>query len=555
MATDQTPPARPAAAGTTDPPRAGRKEWTGLYVLLLPLLLVSMDVSVLYFAVPFISRDLQPSSTQQLWIFDVYGFVLAGLLITMGSLGDRIGRRLLLLMGAAAFSLASVAAAYSRTAGELITARAVLGIAGATLMPSTLALIRNMFHDEKQRRTAIAIWTAGTMSGIALGPVLSGVLLDHFWWGSVFLINVPFMLALLALAPVLVPEFRAPQRGRFDLIGSVLSLGAVLPVIYGIKEIAADGPDAVRCLSIAVGVAVGAAFVVRQARARAPMIDLKLFRSRGFTGSVAMSLVAMFALVGFAIFTTQYLQSVLGMTPLTAALWSLVPMAGTMIAAPATRLLVERIDRAYVAAGGFATAAAGFAALTQLQAGSPLAFLLIAAGVYAGGVVAVMSVANELIMGAVPPGRAGAAAAVVETATEFGGAAGIAVLGSIGVAAYRTGLAAAAPAGTPPGALAAARDTLGGAVTVASQLPGRAGAGLLAAARVSFSHGLNEAALGAAAVMLLAAVVSAVFFRGVRPVCAAAARGEAQQGEPEPGKGQPAGTRPGEARPGGPLTA
>src|SRR5215469_258381 len=206
-------------------PAAGPKAWTGLVVLLLPLLLVSMDVSVLYFAVPFISRDLQPTSTQQLWIFEVYGFVLAGLLITMGSLGDRIGRRRLLLLGAAAFSLASLGAAYSHSAAELIAARAVQGVAGATLMPSTLAPIRNMFHDQKQRRKAIGIWTGATMSGIALGPVLSGVLLDHFWWGSVFLINVPFMVMLVLLASALVPEFRAPQPGRFDLLSSVLSLG------------------------------------------------------------------------------------------------------------------------------------------------------------------------------------------------------------------------------------------------------------------------------------------------------------------------------------------
>ena len=228
------------------PARAGAREWTGLGVLLLPLLLVSMDVSVLYFAVPFISRDLQPSSVQQLWIFDVYGFVLAGLLITMGSLGDRIGRRRLLLIGALAFSLASLGAAYSHTASELIAARALQGVAGATLMPSTLALIRNMFRDQQQRRTAIAIWTSGTMSGIALGPVLSGFLLDHFWWGSVFLINIPFMIMLLALAPALVPEFRAPQPGRYDLLSSVLSLCAVLPVIYGIQEIAANGVSAAR---------------------------------------------------------------------------------------------------------------------------------------------------------------------------------------------------------------------------------------------------------------------------------------------------------------------
>jgi len=508
--------------------RAGRKEWTGLAVLLLPLLLVSMDVSVLYFAVPFIAKDLEPTSTQQLWIFDVYGFVLAGLLITMGSLGDRIGRRRLLLIGAAAFSLASLGAAYSQTAEQLIAARAVQGIAGATLMPSTLALIRNMFHDEKQRRTAIAVWTGGTMSGIALGPVISGVLLNHFWWGSVFLINVPFMVLLLALAPALVPEFRAPQAGRFDLISSVLSLGAVLPAIYGIKEIAAYGLDLGRVLWIAAGVAVGAAFVVRQARSPAPMIDLRLFRNRGFTGSVAMNLVAMFAIVGFAIFTTQYLQSVLGMSPLTAALWSLVPMAGTMAAAMVTRVAVQHVDRAYVAAGGFLISGAGFAALTQLHARSPLAFLLITATIYAGGIVGVMTVGNELIMGAVPPERAGAAAAVVETATEFGAALGIAVLGSVGIAAYRSSLAALAPAGTPAPALAAARDTLGGAVTVAGQLPRDIGTGLLAAARTAFTHGLNNAALGASVVMLLAAVASAAFFRGVRVEAPPAAAGQPQ---------------------------
>src|SRR5215468_1378875 len=455
QAQNQAPhPAHPAPAR----PRAGRREWTGLAVLLLPLLLVSMDVSVLYFAVPFISAGLAESSTQQLWIFDIYGFVLAGLLITMGSLGDRIGRRRLLLFGAAAFSLASLGAAYSQTAGQLIAARAVLGIAGATLMPSTLALIRNMFHDEKQRRTAVAIWTGGTMSGIALGPVISGVLLNHFWWGSVFLINIPFMILLLILGPLLVPEFRAPQAGRFDLISSVLSLGAVLPVIYGIKEIAADGLALSHALWIVAGLAVGAAFIVRQARIPAPMIDLTLFRSRGFTGSVAMNLVAMFAIVGFAIFATQYLQSVLGMSPLTAALWSLVPMVGTFTAAPLAQMLAGRIDRAYLAAGGFLVAAAGFAGLTQLQPRSPIVFLLICATIYAGGIVAVMTVGNELILGAVPPERAGAAAAMVETATELGAALGIAILGSVCVAAYRSQLAVSAPPGIRPADLAVARD-------------------------------------------------------------------------------------------------
>ena len=498
--------------------KAGGREWTGLAVLLLPLLLVSMDVSVLYFAVPFISRDLEPSSTQQLWIFDVYGFVLAGLLITMGSLGDRIGRRRLLLIGAFCFSLASVGAAYSHSAGELIAARAIQGVAGATLMPSTLALIRNMFHDEKQRRTAIAIWTSATMSGIALGPVLSGFLLDHFWWGSVFLINVPFMLMLLALGPALVPEFRAPRAGRFDFIGSGLSLATVLPVIYGMQEISANGPQPANVAAIVAGVAVGAVFLRRQARSRAPMIELALFRSRGFTGAVALNLVSMFAIVGFAIFATQYLQSVRGMSPFTAALWSMVPMAGTMTAVPLSQLLVQRVDRGYIAAGGLLVAAAGFALLTHAQADSGLWFVLLGASIYAGGVVTAVTVGNELVMGAVPPDRAGAAAAIVETSSEFGGALGMAVLGSIGVAVYRSDLAHTAPATLPQTAVEASRNTLGGALSVAEQLPAQLGTQLVSAARIAFTHGLDAAALGAAIAMIVAAVLSARFFRGIEVV-------------------------------------
>ena len=507
------PPAQPPRQ-----PKAGGREWTGLAVLLLPLLLVSMDVSVLYFAVPFISRDLEPSSTQQLWIFDIYGFVLAGLLITMGSLGDRIGRRRLLLIGALCFSLASLGAAYSHSAGELIAARAVQGVAGATLMPSTLALIRNMFHDEKQRRTAIAIWTSATMSGIALGPVLSGFLLNHFWWGSVFLINVPFMILLLALGPALVPEFRAPQAGRFDFISSALSLGAVLPAIYGMQEISANGTQPGYIAAIGAGVAAGVMFVLRQARSRIPMIELALFRSRGFTGAAALNLVSMFAIVGFAIFATQYVQSVRGMSPLTAALWSMVPMAGTMTAVPLSQLLVKRVDRGYIAAGGLLLAAGGFALLTQAQTHSGLWFVLLGASIYAGGVVTAITVGNELIMGAVPPDRAGAAAAVVETSSEFGGALGMAVLGSIGVAVYRSDLARTAPAGLPSGALDAARSTLGGALSVADHLPAELGRQLVSAARAAFTSGLNTAALGAGIAMIVAAVLSARFFRRIEVV-------------------------------------
>jgi MFS transporter, DHA2 family, multidrug resistance protein len=467
-------------------------------------------------ALPALQSSLGATVVDVQWVIESYGLFLGALILAGGSIGDLLGRRRVFVTGVVAFAIASVWCGLSTNIHELIAARAVQGVAGATLMPSTLALIRNMFHDDKQRRTAIAIWTAGTMSGIALGPVLSGFLLEHFWWGSVFLINVPFMIMLLTLAPALVPEFRAPQPGRYDMVSSVLSLGAVLPVIYGMQEIAASGAGPVRVGAIVTGVVLAAAFVRRQARSQAPMIDLGLFRSRGFSGAVALSLVAMFAIVGFAIFATQYLQSVRGMSPFTAALWSLVPMSGTMTAVPVSQLLVKRVDRAYIAAGGLLIAAAGYAMLTQARVHSPLWIILLAASIYAGGAVGAMTVGNELIMGAVPPERAGAAAAVVETSSEFGGALGMAVLGSIGIAVYRSGVAAAAPGGLPAAALSAARSTLGGALSEAGLLPAHLAGELQDAARTAFTHGLNTAAIGAAVTMVVAALLCARFFRGVQ---------------------------------------
>lgn len=304
---------------------AGRREWTALGVLMLPLLLVSMDVSVLYFAIPAISADLEPSGTQQLWIFDIYAFVLAGLLMTMGSLGDRIGRRKLLLIGAAAFGTASLIAAYASSAETLIAARAVLGIGGATLMPSTMALIRTMFTDPGQRAKAIGLWSGVMTAGIALGSVMSGVLVQYFWWGSVFLVNLPAMALLLVLGPVLLPESRDPAPGRFDWLSVPLSMAAVLPVIYGLKEITSEGWHARYVVSITVGLVFAALFVHRQRTAASPMIDPALFRSRGFAPSVALNLVASFGMLGSAFFTTQYLQSVLDKSAMEAALWALLP--------------------------------------------------------------------------------------------------------------------------------------------------------------------------------------------------------------------------------------
>jgi DHA2 family multidrug resistance protein-like MFS transporter len=489
-------------------PRAGRREWIALGVLLLPLLLVSMDTSVLLYAVPFITKALHPSSTQQLWMYDVYGFVLAGLLITMGAVGDRIGRRRLLLFGALCFSAASIGAAYAGSAGELIAARAVQGIAGATLMPSTLALIRNMFHDPVQRKKATGIWTAGTMSGVMLGPVISGLLLEHFWWGSVFLINVPFMVLLLALAPFLLPEYRSPQTGRFDLPGSVLSFAAVLPIVFGISEIAENGVDPVRIGAVAIGLVMAVLFLVRERAAAHPMVDLSLFRSRGYTGSLATSLIAMFATLGNAIFLTQYLQSVLGMSPFGAALWSLLPSVGVGAAIGIGGALAKSFDRAYVIAGGFLVILGGYAVQAGLlRADSHLWVLMIGAGLLACGAVAVMALGNEWLLGAIPPERAGAAAAMNETMTELGGALGMAVMGSIGTAVYRHGLGDSVPG--------PARSTLGGAVTTAAREPASAAARLLAMAREAFTHSLNVVSIGGAAIMASAALLTILFLRGL----------------------------------------
>ncbi len=486
--------------------RAGRKEWIALGVLALPLLLVSMDVSVLYFAVPFISADLGVSATEQLWIFDIYGFVLAGLLITMGSLGDRIGRRRLLLFGAVAFGLASVAAGYAQNPEQLIAARAILGIGGATLMPSTLALIRNMFHDPAQRSKAIAFWSAVMMGGVSLGPVLGGFLLEHFWWGSVFLINTPAMVLLLVLAPMLLPEFKAPDAGRFDLIGSALSLAGVLPAIWGIKELAAHGMSMPPVVAILAGVVFGAMFVQRQRTASYPMIDLAMFSSRAFSGSLAANTIGMLALVGNAVFMTQYLQLVLGMSPFKAALWSLAPSLIVGGAAPLATALASRFDRAYVIGGAFVIAASGYGVLTQVGS---LAVILTGSGLLAAGLVMVMSLVTEAVVGSVAPERAGSASAVMETCSEFGGALGIAILGSIGTAAYRADL--------PADVAAPIREGLPAATAAAHHLPPELAATALTTARHAFTHSFSVVALVGTLLLLATAVFATLTLRGTTP--------------------------------------
>ena len=322
-----------------------RPRWPALAALCLPMLIVSMEVSELFFAVPFIASDLNPSATQQLWIFDVYGFVLAGLLLTMGSLADRVGHRRLLMVGAVGFSGASILAAFAPTASLLILARAVLAVSGATLMPSTLALIRHIFDDDADRAKAIAAWNAVLAGGVAVGPIISGLLLEHFWWGSVFLINVPVMVLLLVAAPLLLPSDTAVVGRRVDVLSAMLALGAILPVIYAVKELAAHGWSVERAAVLVIGIGAGAVFVLRQQRLTDPMIDLRLFGDRRFSVSIWTNIVCMFALLGNSIMVTQYLQSVLGYSPMRAALWSIVPSLVVAIAAPLAATAAVRWGR------------------------------------------------------------------------------------------------------------------------------------------------------------------------------------------------------------------
>ncbi|GAA2964515.1 MFS transporter [Actinokineospora diospyrosa] len=476
-------------------PRAGRREWIGLAVLVLPCLLISMDVSVLFFALPFISADLHPSGTEQLWVMDVYGFALAGLLITMGALGDRIGRRKLLLIGAAAFGVASVVAAYSWSAEVLILTRGLLGVAGATLMPSTLSLIRAMFHDGAQRKTAIAVWTGGLTLGATVGPIVGGFLLEHFWWGSAFLINVPAMVLLLVLGPVLLPEYRNPDAGRFDLRGAALSLAAVLAVIYGIKQLAVDGFAPLPVAALVVGLLLGWAFVHGQRTGRSPLVDVALFRVPAFSGAVVVNVIAMFCFIGSTYFTTQYLQLVLGMRPFTAALWSLAAMPLVIVGMTVTGVLASKVRVAALVATGLVVLAIAFLVLTRLTPTSPLWLVLLGAGGVAAGVLMTTSLTSDLMLTAAPAEHAGAASAVSETASELGGALGMAILGTIGTAIYRADL----PAGP---------STLGEAT-------GSGDPALIAAAREAFTHGLTVTATVTAAV---AAVLAFFAYRILRHI-------------------------------------
>lgn len=495
-------------------PRAGRREWIGLGVISLACALYVMDLTILHLAVPELSRDLTPSSAQLLWIIDIYGFVVAGSLITMGTLGDRIGRRRLLMIGAATFGVASVLAALSTSAEMLIGTRALLGVAGATLAPSTLSLIRNMFLDPDQRRTAIAVWITSFSVGAAIGPLLGGLVLEFFWWGAAFLVAVPVMALLLVLAPRLLPEFRDPDAGRPDLPSAALSLAAVLAAIFGLKQIAQDGWGWLPALSILAGLGLGAVFVRRQRHLADPFIDLQLFQMPSFSASLAVYGIGILLVFGGFLFLPQYLQLVLGLSPLEAGLWTLPWALAFVVGSMVTPRIVRRVHPAFMMAAGLVLAAIGFGIFTQVDAASGFAAIVTGSVIFSLGTAPLFTLTNDLIIGSAPPERAGAAAGISETAAEFGGALGIAFFGSIGTAIYRGAMAGGIPDGVPQAAAETARDTLGGAVEVAARLPDPLGPTLIDAAREAFLQGLNlTAAISSVGTIGLAVFIVVVLRR------------------------------------------
>ncbi|TDB81624.1 MFS transporter [Micromonospora sp. KC721] len=489
---------------------AGRREWLALAVLALPTVLLAVDMSVLFLALPQLSVDLGADAVAQLWITDVYGFMVAGLLVTMGAVGDRVGRRRLLLVGAAAFAAASVLAAFSTSSAMLIATRAVLGVAGATLMPSTLALISDLFTQPRQRATAIAVWMSCFLAGNAAGPLVGGALLEFFWWGSAFLLGVPVMLLLLVTGPLLLPERRRPDPGRVDLPSVLLSLAAVLPIVYGLKHLARHGWHPVVPLATAVGVAAGVAFVRRQRALADPLLDLSLFARRAVRPVLVVLVAGGVLLGGSTLLVTQYLQLVGQLSPLRAGLWllpsTLAMIVGTMLAP----VLAARFGAGPVMASGLLVAAGGFAVLAGAGAGGTGAVL---AGwtvvAFGNGLPAGLGV--DLVVGAVPPQRAGAASGLCETSTEFGLATGIAVLGSAATAVYRGRLGQAVPDGIPAADAATALDGLSGALRVAHRLPE-----VLAPAREAYTAALAVVAVAGAVVSVALAVLTALALRPAR---------------------------------------
>src|SRR6478672_6361458 len=493
--TTQPQTAHPATSASTASTASTptRRQWLALGVLALTALLLSLDVSVLYLALPELSADLGASTTQQLWMLDIYSFVLAGFLVTMGAVGDRIGRKRLLLIGAVAFGVASAAAAYASSPGQLIFWRAMLGIAGATLMPSTMGLIRTVFSDEKQMMAAIGVWYSCFMGGMAVGPLVGGLLLQHFWWGSAFLLGVPFMLLLVVVGRRVLPESERHAGARVDVVSSVLSLATILPVIHGFKEIARGGSTPTALLTMGAGALLGIVFVRRQRRIANPLVDLALFRSRAFSTALAVMLVSGVVMAGVSFLSSQWLQLVAGLDPLGAGLWMLPANVALLVGSASSARIAQRWGTGRTMATGLLVCAAGLVLYTRVGPAQGLGLLVLGMCLTSFGIMLPSTLTMGVMMQSAPPERAGSVASMSETSGEFGIAVGIAGLGSLATFVYR-GQFAPFAADHASGATASALDSLAGAVRAAATLPADAARELVTAAQAAFTTSLNVVA-------------------------------------------------------------
>jgi DHA2 family multidrug resistance protein-like MFS transporter len=499
------------------PSQGRRRDWLALGLLMFPVLLVAVDNTALTFALPAIARALGTSGVELLWIVDAYPLVLAGLLVAMGSLGDRIGRRRLLIIGSIGFAAVSAATAFAPGAGWLIAGRAALGLFGAMLMPSTLSLIRNIFPDSNRRRLAIAIWAAGFSGGAALGPIFGGWLVEHFWWGAVFLVAVPIMLPLLAFGPAFIPESRDPSPGTVDAPSILLSLLTMVPVVYGIKEYATEGPGPLALGSVAFGLAMGGAFVRRQHRLDSPLLDMSLFRNRVFSMAITANVLALFSFNGFILFLAQHLQLLEGMSPSAAGMAMIPALVATVAAGLAVVPLVRKIRPGFVVGAGLGMSAAGYSMVTFGSHSNGPALLLAALLVLALGVGTAETISNDLILGSVPAEKSGAASAISETGYEVGALLGTAVLGSILTASYQHNLHLPAGVAEAAGGQGTGRagETLAGAMELAAGLPAPLADAVRQAAGAAFDSGVHVTAAIGLVLMATAAVLAAVVLRKV----------------------------------------
>ncbi|WP_086728107.1 MFS transporter [Streptomyces carpinensis] len=487
---------------------AGANRWVVLVVLCVSLLLVAVDATVLHVAVPAVTEDLRPGAIELLWIVDTYPLVCASLLILFGTLGDRVGRRRILLLGYGLFGVASAVAAFSPNPQMLIFARALLGVGGAMIMPATLSILRQVFPDRRERALAIGVWSAVAAVGAAVGPLLGGFLLEHFWWGSVFLVNIPLMLVSLPVGRLLLPESTGERDGPWDVVGALMAAVGLFGVVLGVKRLGGGGPvlSVLTMAPLAVGAVLLVVFARRQRRRTHPLVDLRMFARPAFSTAVGCIVLAMLALVGLELIAAQYLQLVLGLSPLQTGL-RLLPLT---FAAMAAGLLGARILRRFgprwMVCAGFCLTAAAVVVLTAMGGRDDAGLLLFGFVLLGFGLETTLFGAYESMLSEAPAARAGGAAAIGETSYQLGAGMGIALLGTVMNAAYAPGLARVP--GVPADASGAASHSLGEAYEVAERLGGPAGDALRRAARDSFVHGLHVTLLVSAALLLLGAVAA-----------------------------------------------